>query len=102
MPVTEPRVTGLGQSERASAEKRRASAVVHSAMPVSTGTRLPTWATAALRTSSIARYSGEQFSPTVPTKMMPWTPARISLSKWSAVAAKLSDWSALNCVVTAG
>ncbi len=55
----------------ASAAKRQARAVVHSATPVSTGTRLPTAATTALSTSSFSGYSREQFSPTVPSTIMP-------------------------------
>ena len=69
----------------ASAAHRHAPAVVYSATPVSTGTRLRTWATVALSSSCFSAGSSVVFSPTLPSMTSPCTPAASIASMWARV-----------------
>ena len=84
------------------AAKRQASAVVHSATPVSTGTRPATCSTTAPQhLAAFRRYSSEQFSPTVPSRRFrERRPSKASTRR--EVPSRSSVWSSWNCVVAAG
>src|SRR6187399_2703159 len=79
-----------------------ASAQVFSATPDSTGTRP---AAASLMALMRVRFSGalsEQFSPTVPMQMMPFTPSSMRAATTFCVAPTSRLSSRANCVVEAG
>src|SRR5579884_372685 len=81
---------------------RQARAVLHSATPLSTGTRPPLTFIASSITRRFSSGSSAVFSPSDPSMTSPATPDSISASRCVAVASRSSDWSLRNCVVTAG
>ena len=87
---------------RQSRARSPAIAVVYSATPATTGTRLAAASTAADRTWRFSSGASDVPSPTVPQMIRPETPSRISPSITRWVAGMSTEKSSRNCVVTAG